>query len=73
MNDFVARIKDGAISAQKKYGVLSSLTIAQAILETGWGKYSVGNNIFGVKAGAVGRDRRDLQDWRGLRRHGGYG
>ena len=51
MNAFIAKIKDGAISAQKKYGVLASLTIAQAILETGWGKASVGNNIFGIKAG----------------------
>ena len=50
MNDFIARIKDAAIAAQKKYGVPASLTIAQAILETGWGKYSVGNNIFGIKA-----------------------
>lgn len=51
MNAFIEKIKDGAISAQKKYGVLASLTIAQAILETGWGKASVGNNIFGIKAG----------------------
>lgn len=50
MNEFIARIKDGAIAAQKQYGVPASLTIAQAILETGWGKYSVGNNIFGIKA-----------------------
>ena len=32
MNDFVEKIKNGAISAQKKYGVLASLTIAQACL-----------------------------------------
>lgn len=50
MNVFVEKIKDGAIAAQKRYGVLASLTIAQAILETGWGKYSIGNNIFGIKA-----------------------
>ncbi len=50
MNEFIARIKDVAIAAQRQYGVLASLTIAQAILETGWGKSSVGNNIFGIKA-----------------------
>ena len=50
MNAFIEKIKDGAIETQKKYGVLASLTIAQAILETGWGKYSVGNNVFGIKA-----------------------
>lgn len=50
MNAFVEKIKDSAIAAQRKYGVPASLTIAQAILETGWGRYSVGNNIFGIKA-----------------------
>ena len=53
MNEFVLKIKDGAMATQKKYGILASLTIAQAILETGWGKYSVGNNIFGIKANAA--------------------
>ena len=32
--------------------MLPSLTIAQAILETGWGKSMIGNNIFGIKAGS---------------------
>ena len=50
MNAFIEKIKDGAIETQRKYGVPASLTIAQAILETGWGKYSVGNNVFGIKA-----------------------
>lgn len=49
--DFVNSIKDGAVSAYNKYGVLPSLTIAQAILETGWGNSKIGNNIFGIKAG----------------------
>lgn len=52
MNEFLEKIKDGAMSAQKRYGVLASLTMAQAVLETGWGKASVGNNIFGIKADA---------------------
>lgn len=50
--DFVNEIKDGAIDAYNKYGVLPSLTLAQAILETGWGKSRIGNNIFGIKAGS---------------------
>ena len=49
LNAFIEKIKDEAMETQRKYGVLASLTIAQAILETGWGKYSVGNNIFGIK------------------------
>lgn len=52
MNEFLEKIKVGAISGQKKYGVLASLTMAQAALETGWGKASVGNNVFGIKADA---------------------
>ena len=50
MNAFIEKIAAGAVETQNKYGVLASLTIAQAILETGWGKYSVGNNVFGIKA-----------------------
>lgn len=47
---FINKIKDGAIEAYIEYNILPSLTIAQAILETGWGKSSIGNNIFGIKA-----------------------
>ena len=49
MNAFVEKIAAGAIETQSKYGILASLTIAQAILESGWGRESVGNNIFGIK------------------------
>lgn len=47
--DFINLIKDGAINAEKKFGICASLTIAQAIIESGWGKYAPGNNIFGIK------------------------
>lgn len=50
--DFVNSIKGGAVEAYKKYGVLPSLTLAQAILESGWGDCSIGNNVFGIKAGS---------------------
>ncbi|MBW9153498.1 glucosaminidase domain-containing protein [Clostridium estertheticum] len=39
----------GALLSYKKYNILPSLTIAQAILETGWLQYVKGNNIFGIK------------------------
>lgn len=48
--EFINKIKDGAIRGWNDYKVLPSLTIAQAILETGWGKTAIGNNIFGIKA-----------------------
>ena len=49
--DFINSIKDAAIESYNQYGVLPSLTLAQAILETGWGTSRIGNNIFGIKAG----------------------
>ena len=48
-NQFINFIKDGAIRAQQQYGICASLTMAQAILESGWGKYAPGNNLFGIK------------------------
>jgi flagellum-specific peptidoglycan hydrolase FlgJ len=39
----------GALLSYKKYNILPSLTIAQAILETGWLKHVKGNNIYGIK------------------------
>ena len=50
--DFINQIKDGAVESYNEYGVLPSLTMAQAILESGWGESSIGNNIFGIKAGS---------------------
>lgn len=51
--DFINRVKNGAISGMSKYNVLASLTIAQAILESGWGGSTLSqnaNNLFGIKA-----------------------
>jgi peptidoglycan hydrolase-like protein with peptidoglycan-binding domain len=39
----------GALLSYEKYNILPSLTIAQAILETGWLQHVKGNNIFGIK------------------------
>jgi len=48
--DFLDKIGDFARKDMKKSGILASLTIAQAILESGWGKYDCGgNNLFGIK------------------------
>lgn len=51
---FIDSIAKGAVDGWKKYGVLPSITIAQAILESGWGKSGLtkaSNNLFGIKAG----------------------
>jgi hypothetical protein len=46
---FIELVKDGALEAYKKYNILPSLTIAQAILESSWGKQAKGFNLFGIK------------------------
>jgi flagellar protein FlgJ len=38
--------------AGSRLGVSPRLLLAQAALETGWGRSVVGNNIFGIKAGS---------------------
>ena len=45
-----------ACSCEQKTGCPAALTVAQWVLESGWGKYSPGNNCFGIKfyAGAFG-------------------
>ncbi|AEB75910.1 hypothetical protein ADU80_12445 [Clostridium botulinum] len=52
---FINSIKDGAIASQKKHGVLASITISQAILESAWGRSQLSDkykNLFGIKADA---------------------
>ena len=58
--EFINKIKDGAIRGWNDYKVLPSLTIAQAILETGWGKSAIGNNIFGIKADSNWKGKKKL-------------
>lgn len=51
-SSFISSIHDGAISSWRKYGVLPSVSGAQAILESGWGQSTLatyGNNLFGIK------------------------
>ncbi|MFS0781703.1 glycoside hydrolase family 73 protein [Bacillus sp. 1P06AnD] len=49
---FIDQIKGAAIQNFKEYGVLPSITISQAILESNWGNSSLSkdyNNLFGIK------------------------
>ena len=57
--EFIEKILKGAIQAYKKYGIPVSLTLAQGVLESGWGQSTLTakyNNAFGVKEGS---------DWNG--------
>ena len=47
---FINFLIDGAKEGHKLYGVPASVSMAQAILESGWGKKAPGNNLFGIKA-----------------------
>lgn len=55
---FLESIHQGAVDGWKKYGVLPSLTGAQAIIESGWGRSALttqGHNLFGIKGSYNGR------------------
>lgn len=50
--NFLNSIHDGALNGWRQYGVLPSVTAAQAILESGWGQSGLatqGHNLFGIK------------------------
>lgn len=52
---FIAKIGPLAKKEEQQSGILASLTIAQAILESGWGNSGLtvkGNALFGIKAGS---------------------
>jgi flagellum-specific peptidoglycan hydrolase FlgJ len=66
---FIAAVAPGAVAAQQKYGVPASVTIAQAIDESGWGQSSLAaqyHNLFGIKgAGQAGSVTLPTQEYEG--------
>lgn len=51
--EFIKGVEKEAERSYKEYGVLPSITISQAILESGWGQSELtknSNNLFGIKA-----------------------
>ncbi|WP_155626942.1 glycoside hydrolase family 73 protein [Burkholderia diffusa] len=53
--DFIAAIAPAARACMKQSHVPASVTIAQAALESSWGKRAPGFNLFGIKADASWR------------------
>lgn len=50
--EFLRRASDGARHSHRQYGIPASVTIAQAMLESGWGSSGLatgGNSYFGIK------------------------
>lgn len=57
---FIQKIVPEAVRANTRTGIPASVSIAQAILESGWGKSQLtkdGNNLFGIKAGTAWKGR----------------
>lgn len=55
---FLSSIKQASIDGWKQYGVLPSVTAAQAIIESGWGQSGLateGHNLFGIKGSYNGQ------------------
>ncbi|MEN9800568.1 MAG: hypothetical protein RL653_4265, partial [Pseudomonadota bacterium] len=51
-NAFIDRVAPGAVEGARRHGIPASVSIAQAILESGWGRSSLAqnaNNLFGMK------------------------
>jgi flagellum-specific peptidoglycan hydrolase FlgJ len=72
---FIAEVAPGAIEAQQRYGVPASVTIAQAIEESGWGRSSLAtaaHNLFGIKgtgpAGSAQQQTREYHNGRWMTR-----
>jgi flagellum-specific peptidoglycan hydrolase FlgJ len=66
---FIAGLVPGAVAAHQKYGVPASVTIAQAIDESGWGQSSLAaqnHNLFGIKGtGPAGSVTLPSQEFEG--------
>lgn len=56
--DFIQSVAAGAVEGWNEYKVLPSITVAQAILESGWGTSSLStqaHNLFGIKGAYNGQ------------------
>jgi flagellar protein FlgJ len=53
VQSFVRQLRPMMVEAGRQLGVSPRILLAHAALETGWGRSVVGNNLFGIKAGAT--------------------
>ncbi len=60
--EFINRYSVHAVESQKITGIPASVTLAQAALESNWGKSAPGNNFFGIK-GAGPAGTQSLKTW----------
>ena len=57
---WTAQALDAAEATAKLIGCSPEAVVAQAALETGWGKSAIGNNVFGIKAGTSWQGKKQL-------------
>lgn len=57
--EFVSTIAPYAVEGMIETGVLASITLAQAALESAWGKSAPGNNLFGIKGSGTTQDTQE--------------
>jgi flagellum-specific peptidoglycan hydrolase FlgJ len=64
---FISAVAPGAMAAQSRYGIPASVTIAQAIEESGWGQSALAirdHNLFGIKgSGPAGSDALPTREY----------
>lgn len=63
--DYILQYRNIAIANEKQYGIPSSITLAQGILESGSGRSSLateGNNHFGIKCHSTWEGKRMYKD-----------
>jgi flagellum-specific peptidoglycan hydrolase FlgJ len=64
---FIGAVAPAAVASQRKYGVPASVTIAQAIDESGWGQSNLAvndHNLFGIKGtGPAGSYQEPTQEY----------
>jgi len=69
-NEFIESISKVSMKNYDQYRILPSLAVAQAVLESSWGKYHIENNIYGIKAGKSWTGKvavRRTKEWDGTR------
>jgi flagellar protein FlgJ len=58
--EFIERVRPGADLCEAEKGIPSEFTVAQAALESGWGKSGLtarANNLFGIKSSSAWKGR----------------
>src|SRR5690349_995806 len=59
-NEFITAISPYAVKDMWQSNVLASVTLAQAALESAWGRSAPGNNLFGIKGNGQQQETKEF-------------